>query len=115
MSAVMARSPRVSRAERVAANRAAIEQLLASRPLRVRGVQPPPVALARASGRLEYVEVGQCRTCKFTWRTNLTGGEVKKHDRDGKTCTGSHKPPLKHTVVLKDLYVPGERWPKGRM
>jgi len=102
-------------AERVAANRAALAPLLADRTLRVRGVVQPPAALARASGRLEYVEVGKCAVCKLTWRTNMTGGEVKKHGPKDKPCRGSHRAPLAHAVVLKDLYVPGEKWPKGRL
>src|SRR5690349_12970425 len=112
MGAVMTRSPRVSRAERVAANRARIEQLLVARGVVTPPAPQPLVPAVRAGSRpLRYVEVGQCRTCKFTWRINMTGGEIKKHDREGKPCAGSYKPPLKHTVVLKDLYVPGERWP----
>jgi len=106
---------RVSRAQRVAANRAALAPLLAGRDLTVRGVVPPARAIAQASGHLEYVEVGKCPVCKFTWRTNLTGGEVKKHGPKDKPCRGSFKPPLKHAVVLKDLYVPGERWPARLM
>jgi hypothetical protein len=107
---VMARVPR---AQRVAANRAALAPLLAGRDFTVRGVVLPEPALARASGRLEYVEVGKCATCKLTWRTNLAGGEVKKHGPRGKPCRGSLNPPLKHAVILKDLYLPGEKWPKG--
>jgi hypothetical protein len=97
----------------VAANRAAIAAVLANRQITVREVRPTPPALARASGRLDYVEVGKCPACKCTWRTNLTGGEIKKHGCGGKSCPGSHRAPLKHAVVLKDLYVPGEPWPKG--
>jgi hypothetical protein len=116
MSAVMARSPRVSRAERVAANRADIEGLLAERGIATSLAPrlPEPVG-PRGTRPLEYVGIGQCRTCKLTWRTNVTGGEVKRHGPKGKPCSGSYKPPLRHTVVVKDLYVPGERWPKGRV
>jgi len=110
MSVTMGQSPR---ALRVAANRAALAPLLADRPIGIRGVRQPPVALARASGRLEYVEVGKCQACKLTWRTNMTGGEVKLHGPKGRPCRGSYKVPLKRTVILKNLYVPGEPWPKG--
>lgn len=102
-----------TRAERLAANRAAIARLLAGKEFTVHGVREPRVALARASGRLEYVEVGRCAKCRFCWRTN-GDGVMRKHGPSDKPCKGSYELPSAHTVVLKDLYVPGERWPKGR-
>jgi hypothetical protein len=110
MGVTMGQSPR---ALRVAANRATIAPLLAPRPLAVRGVRQPPVALARASGRLEYIEVGRCAKCRYTWRTNGNGA-VRQHGPREKPCKGSGEMPSAHTVVLRDLYVPGEKWPKGR-
>jgi len=103
----------MTRADRLAINRASLAATLAARPIRVRGVYRPASGPARIANRLEYVEVGKCSVCKYTWRTNMTGGEIKQHGPRNKPCRGSHKAPLKHTVVLKDLYVPGEPWPKS--
>jgi len=114
MSAVMDRSPRVSRAERVAANRASIEQLLATRGVVTLATLRLPVPVRDPGPRpLRYVEVGQCRTCKFTWRT-ASSGVLKLHGPVKRRCKGSYELPLWRTVVLKSRYVPGERWPKGR-
>ena len=105
-----------SRALRVAANREAIASLLAARGVVVPPAPRTPVPVGRRGTRpLEYVEVGKCPVCKLTWRTNMTGGEVKKHGPRDKPCRGSHRAPMAHAVVLKDLYVPGEKWPKGRL
>lgn len=64
--------------------------------------------------RPEYVEVGQCSKCRFTWRTN-GNGVVKLHGPVAKRCRGSYELPLAHAVVLKDLYRAGEKWPKRRV
>lgn len=107
--ALAARPPR---AERVAANRAAISARLDGRPLVVRGVAAPRHPRERVASELAYVEVGKCPACKTAWRTNLTADEIKKHGPSDKPCRGSGRAPLARVVLLKTLYRPGEEWAK---
>lgn len=102
---------RPPRAERLAANRAAISARIDGRPLVVH-VAEPRHPRERVAGELAYVEVGRCPGCKMAWRTNLTNDEIKKHGPADKPCRGSGRPPLARAVLLKTLYRPGEEWAK---